>query len=607
MPKEYHAAPSGASVTLRRWQAEAIPAAQADITDRGCGVTVATTGAGKSVFLAELIAWFIESGMMVPGGRVVVTTPSIRLVEQLAGTIEARIGADHVGRYYTRGKEADPAVVVCCNASARALAADLDARGAPVALWLADEAHKTATDQITDGGDTDEPCDVFRADRRHGLTATPFLSDDRKRLPLFRRVTYRYSPAEALREGVIVPWRFIGWPEDRPPEDVDPACVEMILALGADRGPGVVNARNIEDAEAYAVRLCAAGIRAEPIHSRMKPAEQVAAVERLRTGDVDALVHVAMLVEGVDYPWLRWGCFRRLVGSRVRFIQELGRFLRSHDGKTEAVILDPHDLAGTFAVSYEEALGWDVPDAPPEPYDVEEMADEPREDEPAEVRVKRVKTARRTALARYVRMLHLALIAEGICPEPTRIQAVGWRDDVATEKQIGALGKMVRMAARLGPAHREALGRIANTPKAITRGLASDLFDLLNGVRMLPGGEVWKPSPPVPVPPPTAWQVVADARVWVAGVMRGGWSAVGIVSDEGTLFALARPSQRGDTWTGLTMAAARLAIERHNATVLVSHDADTVAANPGAHLCQASENLATRAAFQAIRIQEKSA
>lgn len=594
------------TLTLRRWQAEAIPAAQEDIMQRGNGVTVATTGAGKSVFLAEIIAWFIKAGMMTEGAKVVVTTPSVKLVEQLAATIEARIGAEHVGRYYTRGKASDPLVVVCCNASARALAADLDAREAPVALWLADEAHKTATDQITDGTD-EAPVDVFRADRRHGLTATPFLSNDRKRIPLFERVTYRYSPAEALREGVIVPWRFLGWPEDRPPEEVDTACVEMIKALGPDRGPGVVNAKNIEDAEAYAARLTKAGIRAEPIHSRMGRAEQTAAVERLRAGDLDALVHVAMLVEGVDYPWLRWGCFRRLVGSRVRFIQELGRYLRSAPGKTEAVILDPHDLAGTFAVSYEEALGWEAPEEQPEPYPVEEMADEPREGEPHAARIDRVKTARRSTLARYVRMLHLALIAEGICPEPTRIQAVGWRDEPASEKQIGALEKMVRVSARLGPHHREALGNIATTPKAITKGLASDLFDLLQGVRKLPGGEVWKPSPPVPVPPPTAWQAVADARVWVAGAMRGGWSAVGIVSEEGTLYAQARPSRPGDTWAALTLAAARLAVERHGATLLVSSDPDTVAVYPGAYLCQGKDNLAAKAAFKAIRIQEKSA
>lgn len=594
-------------LTLRRWQAEAVPAAQQDILDRGCGVTVATTGAGKSVFLAEIVAWFIGAGLMTEGARVVVTTPSIRLVDQLAGTIEARIGAENVGRYYTHGKQVEPLVLVCCTASARDLAAHLAAQEADVALWLADEAHKTATDQLTEDLDAATPRDVFHADRRHGLTATPFLSDDRKRIPLFRRVTYRYSPAEALREGVIVPWRFVGWPEDRPPEEVDTACVEMIRALGPDRGPGVVNARNIEDAEAYAARLTGAGIRAEPIHSRMRASEQAAAVERLRVGELDAIVHVAMLVEGVDYPWLRWGCFRRLIGSRVRFIQELGRYLRSSPGKTEAVILDPHDLAGTFAVTYDEALGWEAPEAEPEPYPVAEMADEPRDGEPPEARVDRVKTARRSALARYVRMLHLALIAEGICPEPTRIQAVGWQDEAATEKQIGALERMVRTAARLGPAHREALGKIATTPKAITRGIASDLFELLLGVRRLPGGEVWKPSPPVPVPPPTAWQVVADPRVWVAGVMKGGWSAVGIVSDGGTLYAQARPTRRGDTWTGLTMAAARLAVERHNATVIMSSDPDTVAVHLGARLCQAKDNPAAKAAFKAIRIQEKSA
>lgn len=596
-------------LVLRKWQAEAIPCGLAALDQRVAGVVVATTGAGKSIFLAELLRrWRVEHP--ASEGAIVVTTPSRKLVEQLAGTLADVLGAEAVGRYYTKAKQYKRDVIVCCNPSVPALMIQLESAGRPVAVWFADECHKTETDNFR-GGENEEGADVgaraisatLKADRRLGMTATPFRSDEDERLTMFDTVVYRYPPAEALRDGVIVPWRVVGWGQERPAVEVDEACITMIQELGtrAQRGPGVVNATTIEDAEVYCARLATAGIVALPIHSRMKEADQLANVAAVRRGDVDCLVHVSMLVEGVDYPWLRWGCLRRSVGARVRFIQEVGRFLRAdanNPAKTEAVLLDPHDLFGAFQITYEAALGW------VDPEDEEDLAakaeekecreeDENKKPKPPKV----LFAARTTALSRYVRQMHLALIAEGVCSDAKPFPAGGWRNDPASAKQTSALGRMARVTSRLAAEHRRAVQAIASKPEIVTKGIASDLMDLLVGVGKLPGGKVWEPASPVRLPPEAAFLPVTDPAVYVAGGMRGGWSGVAVIRGREVLYAGTRPWKRGDTWGSLTMSGMRLAVDRYGAAEVVSSLPDVVASVPNGvvgRLCMKADNPAER-------------
>ena len=136
--------------------------------------------------------------------------------------------------------------------------------------------------------------------------------------------------------------------------DIDTACLAMIRDVMRS-GPGLCNARDIVDAEAYAAILTANGIKAAAVHSRCNRADVTATMDRLKQGELACVVHVNMLAEGVDYPWLMWLCMRRPVQSRVRFCQEVGRVLRACDGKTKAILLDPHDLMNRFSLSYERS------------------------------------------------------------------------------------------------------------------------------------------------------------------------------------------------------------------------------------------------------------
>ena len=276
-------------LTPRRWQAEAYDAAIQSIAPASAPLIQAVMGAGKSVLIAELAAWAVAQGW-----RVVVSTPTVALVDQLHGTILDRVPS--AGRYYTHDHQVGCDVTVTCYPS---VAAMVSADPRPVDLWICDEAHRTESAREIAAAEAMGPR------RRIALTATPYRAGEGG-LSLWRELVYRYPIGQALADGVLCPWDVVHW--DGPREDVDEVMATMIEGT---EGPGVVDARSIEDAEAFAELLCGRGIAARPIHSRMGPTAQRDAIEDLRTGRLRALVQVSMLVEGVDLPWLRWLGLRR--------------------------------------------------------------------------------------------------------------------------------------------------------------------------------------------------------------------------------------------------------------------------------------------------------
>jgi hypothetical protein len=156
---------------------------------------------------------------------------------------------------------------------------------------------------------------------------------------------------------------------------------------------------------------------------------------------------------------------------------------------------------------------------------------------------------------------------------------------------------MARVTSRLAAEHRRAVQAIASKPEIVTKGIASDLMDLLVGVGKLPGGKVWEPASPVRPPPEAAFLPVTDPAVYVAGGMRGGWSGVAVVRGREVLYAGTRPWRQGDNWGSLTMSGMRLAVARYGAVEVVSSLPDVVASVPHGvvgKLCKKADNPAER-------------
>jgi superfamily II DNA or RNA helicase len=432
-------------------------------------------GGGKSVLLAQ----FLACCQPETGETIVVTTSSIKLVEQLAETIRQRIDPqpvalqEKVGCYYTWAKNTHSPVVVTCIPSTTEAAHLLQSQGRRCALWVADECHKTEARTVHEAHSALMPVLSL------GLTATPYRADPDQSLSLFDVLLYDYPPKRALDEGVVVPWRLVNWQGGE--ADLDAACIEMTELA---RGPGMYNALSIADADVFVQKLNDQHIAAEAIHSKLSRGEINARLERLRAGQNRAIVHVSMLQEGVDLPWLRWLCMRRPVSSRVRFVQEIGRVLRSAPDKSEAVLYDPHDLFGQMSLTYEAVLGGEYLEPDDEEKERKELA---RVLEQSVFEMMRHLVEAKagklplsmTPLAAYLRELIVAFDLCGLLER--KIASRDWRTAISTERQLNAirnLGWILRKRV-VPPIHQKALAKVSELGVALNRGMASDLISIM--------------------------------------------------------------------------------------------------------------------------------
>lgn len=450
----------------RAWQAAALPLALDAIRHDVRGVVRAVMGAGKSVLIAEICA----SIGLAADEYIVVTTPTVALVDQLAATLTAR-GLE-VGRYYTHAHEIRP-VIVACLPSVAQLAQDLPGR---CILWLADEAHRTEADALKIALDDLKPY------RRLGVTATPWRGDDGERLTEYDRVIYDYGPAQAVQDGVVVAPKIVPYLGGVPGNDLDEVCARWIEA---ETGRGIVNAKSIDDAQGFAALLKARGVACDVIHSALPRTTQAARLDALKAGELRCLVHVSLLQEGVDLPWLDYLVMRRRVGSRVRFAQEVGRILRAYPGKTEARVYDPHDLWEILRLDYDACLGAQAPKAPADPRDA--LADElaalramlPQDaTPPADLRAK---VQRRTRA--YLRSLALAWELAGAIQ---RLPCDLWGIRPASPKQqrvIAFIGRGMLRKTAIPMPHRRALQAVIEDAKRLTTAEASDLIAILDAAR----------------------------------------------------------------------------------------------------------------------------
>lgn len=456
----------------RRWQREALDAvlgAMRGGTRRP--LVQACTGAGKSLWLAELAARCT--------GRVLVTTPSQQLVAQLSATLEERCPGD-VGRVYQHAWEPDRRIVVTCNASLERLLEEHP----QWACWIADEAHRMEGERLR------QVQDRIQRKVSCGLTATPFRADGRG-MQNWDRLVYQYPSAKAVEDGVLVPWRAVRW------DGVGtPTTDELVEGWIRDaKGPGIVSATSVADAEAFAARV---GPSALAIHDRLTKRERDRRIAALRDGEIRCLVHVSLLTEGVDMPWLCWLAMRRPVGSIVRLVQEVGRVLRASPGKTEAVLFDPYNLLGelglTHEASLEDALTSKQAEQEAEDWNIPELSGldgvctlpPPKAVEVLEGWVSDV--------VESMRSYHLL-------PTTGKVQPGPWRRQPASQKQRDALEKMARHWARFFPyeAHRRAVKWLIKRPE-LHRGPASDMFDVLAAFAEAVKAEGFRWKCPVAIP-----------------------------------------------------------------------------------------------------------
>lgn len=383
-------------IELREYQEEALAALDADWESglRRCGVNAAT-GTGKTVIMSHLAHRYVRRGV-----RVLILVHRDELVRQ---TVDKLVRVDNsvsIGIVKATENSGGAQIVVASVQTAcrpRRLA-QLGKFG----LIICDEAHRSVSDQwltVLDGlGALSEGTAV----RCAGFSATWVRADSRGLDTVWQKISFSLPVEWAIEQGFLV--RPVGkfirtgieldgvrktagdynakdLGEKLSRESVREAIVAGYLTHARDRS-GVVFAPTVDSGEYFRAGFEGAGITTAGLYGITSREDSKLIHKQHRRGDVQLLVSCTRLSEGWDAPWCSAGVIARPTVHEGLFIQMVGRILRPHPGKTDAIILDPtgvlfrHSLNGLIDLSSSER---------PERDDESDDNDEDEFDEPTEI------------------------------------------------------------------------------------------------------------------------------------------------------------------------------------------------------------------------------
>lgn len=199
-----------------------------------------------------------------------------------------------------------------------------------------------------------------------GLTATPERGDGINVADEFfdGRIASELRLWEALDDELLAPFHYYLISDDTDLSTVplrggeyETSALSKIYTGNDARVRAIVNAINdaitdlsaingicfcvdIAHADYMAERLSAHGIASIAVTSKTHKEDRKAALESLRAGEISFICAVDIFNEGVDIPAVNTLLFLRPTASATIFLQQLGRGLRRHSGKTVATVLD---------------------------------------------------------------------------------------------------------------------------------------------------------------------------------------------------------------------------------------------------------------------------
>jgi len=447
----------------RKWHCDAIPKLLPMIPEGRRGIVYAATGSGKSYAQGAILRAATPDPRFVD----VVTVPTEALVEQMADDL-APWGI-RAGRYYGRRKDVDGRrVIVCCLPSVGSLSEDLALRGLRTRLILADEAHR-----VTPGA-----LDILSPVWVMGWSATPIRTQGKEELRKMwpDGILFGYGMADAIADGAIVQPHIVPWTD---PDLTEPNEVTLRMLRAHAEGPTVIDALDVADAHWHAGWLTEQGWPSVGIDGTDSKGDRAKKLGDLREGRA-SLVHVKLLTEGVDLPWLGTLAMRAQTKSVIRYVQQMGRVLRTHPGKTRGVILDVQDAWGTFGLPRFSADMWG---------EAAEAAEEAMEREagaPKEGERLISEAAVVVELEQWMAHVRTRLLTAGVISSE-RIRGTGWRREAVTGRQRETIARWLdgrKSPARHLPADvRDRMSKLIASPDYLSRGGAADLLDVGIGLQ----------------------------------------------------------------------------------------------------------------------------
>ena len=303
---------------------------------------VAPTGAGKTVIFSH-----ITQNESRAGYRVTILVHRQELVDQTSRAL-SRYGVPHG---VIQGGRTDSRANAVQVASVQTLARRLEKYAQPD-LVIVDEAHHAAA------GTWGRVLAHYEGARVLGVTATPERLDGKGLATSFDRLIMGPNVADLIERGFLS--RPVYW--SRPMMDASKARVTMgdyrisdlndaltgsVMGCAvteykrrAEGLPAIAFCPSIAKAEEVAAAFRDAGFRWDVISGTLDKAIRRQLVEKLGNGRLHGLASCEIVSEGFDLPVVTAAILLRPTQSLSLHLQQIGRVLRVHDGKQNAVIID---------------------------------------------------------------------------------------------------------------------------------------------------------------------------------------------------------------------------------------------------------------------------
>lgn len=205
-----------------------------------------------------------------------------------------------------------------------------------------------------------------------GLTATPERADGEDLLEVFQSVAHKLDIKEAVETGVLVPVRCIRVKTNINLQDVRingfkynaldletaiviPERNKLIVDTYLQYAKGkstVIFCTSVNHAEIIAGLLRDNGVVAESVSGRTESVKRKKILKDYEEKKIQVLCACDLLNEGWDSPITEVLFMARPTMSKTIYMQQLGRGMRTHEGKDFLMVFDFVDNAGMFNCPY---------------------------------------------------------------------------------------------------------------------------------------------------------------------------------------------------------------------------------------------------------------
>ncbi len=298
------------------------------------------------------------------GGRVLFVAHTIQLVDQALTTFKNLWPNVSVGKFADNIKNTN-SHIICASIQSIALNIELF-QESDFDYIIIDEAHHASADTYQ------KVLAYFKPKFTLGLTATPERADDADILEIFKNTAHKLDIQTAVEIGALVPVRCIRIHTNIDMtrvrfnsvqyniRDLDdkifvPERNQLIVKTWTSYVKDkrtVVFCASVKHAEHIAKLFQDAGVAAIAVSGQMKTSERNEYLTKFANGDVMILCACDLLNEGWDCPQTEVLFMARPTMSKVLYTQQLGRGMRTYEGKDHLMVFDFVDNASQYNTPY---------------------------------------------------------------------------------------------------------------------------------------------------------------------------------------------------------------------------------------------------------------